>query len=209
MVGIPHHPWRKRLLLGTSAAILLTAGAWEGGLILAPPPEVEPVEDPSLRLLRAGRTLYAAGSFEEAIAQFDQALLAKPDSWEAHFERGRAWDALHRNDAALADLRAALHAKPDLVDAYQLCAAIYEDQGDLPHALEQWIKVIQLRPGADAYFHRGLVYASLGRHESAIADFTWVLEKAQNPAGAREARARSKRAVGDEAGAATDEAATE
>jgi hypothetical protein len=47
----------------------------------------------------------------------------------------------------------------------------------------------------------------MGQHEQAIPDFTWVINQTRDAPFAYFGRAKSKRALGDEAGAVADEQA--
>ncbi len=65
--------------------------------------------------------------------------------------------------------------------------------------------MIEQQPTTDAYSTRALVRAEVGQHEGAIADFSWVIDKLRDAPYAYLGRAKSKRAMGDEAGAQDDE----
>jgi tetratricopeptide (TPR) repeat protein len=84
-------------------------------------------------------------------------------------------------------------------------ADIYRRKKDPQRALEELNKVIETKPTMEAYSTRALIYAELGRHEEAIADFTWVIDEFRDAPFAFFGRAKSKLALGDKAGALEDE----
>jgi tetratricopeptide (TPR) repeat protein len=183
------------------AVIALGLGSWQVITYMAAAKERAAEE------VQAGIRLLSPGHYHEALPHFDRALEMDPNSWTAYYQRGLAHDNLHEQDEAAADYTAALNLKPDLVEARVALAAIYRGKGDFVRAVEELTRAIGLRPTSDSYFQRGTTYADLGQHEKAIEDFTWVIHDLRDAPYVYFARAESKRALGDAAGAAEDEAA--
>ena len=70
-------------------------------------------------LYELGLSKYEAGQYEEAIADFDEVIRAKPDDYaEAYYARGRAKYQLGRYGQAIADYDQAIRIRPDYLKAY-------------------------------------------------------------------------------------------
>ena len=116
------------------------------------------------------------GDLELAVAEFSRAIEMKPDSARAHFNRGLALSALDDMGGALADLRRAQELDPtNLTFNSSLCwqLAVAGQPGD---ALAYCDIAVSRDPSGQTADSRALVYALLGRHDEAIADFRTFLE---------------------------------
>ncbi len=187
------------MVWGTLAGILLAGAVWQAYEYVDSAPERAEEQ------VQLGITMLTPGRYEEAVKQFTEALQTSPASWNAYLQRGVARQNLGSLDEALEDYQRALLLKPDLLQARSGRAEIYRLKGDGKSAAEELTKVIELQPTAEAYSRRGLVRAEVGEHKLAIADFTWVIDQLRDAPYAYLGRAKSKRALGDEAGAQEDE----
>jgi len=188
-----------RLVGGAVIVILLGLVVWQGyEYVLSAPQRAE-------ARVQAGINFMSPGHYEEAAAQFSEALETDPNSWSSYLQRGLAKQNLSRPDDAIVDLQAALRIKPDLQEARTALAGIYGEKGDRQREIEELTKAIELKPTVDAYSRRALAHAELGQHEAAIADFTWVIDTVRDAPTAYFARAKSKRTLGDLEGAISDE----
>ena len=73
--------------------------------------------------------------------------------------------------------------------------------------MEDFTKAVELEPNLDNYFQRAATYQQIGEHQLAIADFGKALEEDPQQPHTYFARAESRAAVGDSAGAQADIAA--
>lgn len=106
-----------------------------------------PVGDDSLlRMLRA-RALNERGRQNEALADLDRVLLAKPDDPDALMLRGVVRTALKDYDNALSDLNGALSHR-ESVEAHFVRAKVYEQKKDLAHAIADLRRATELPPHA-------------------------------------------------------------
>ena len=76
--------------------------------------------------------------------------------------------------------------------------------GNLPQSLEDFNRAVELSPGLDTYFQRATTYQSLGEHAKAIADLDQVIALFPTSPMGYLARAKSREATGDAAGARSD-----
>ena len=137
------------------------------------------------------------GQFEEAIADYDQALQLQPDNAFAYDHRGFAKIALGQFEEAVADYDQALQLRPDFAAArlYRGLAKFVLDQyeeavADLDQALHLW------PDDAFAYVMRGEAKICLGQYQEAVADFDQALQLQPDDVGAYLGRANARTFLG-------------
>jgi len=106
--------------------------------------------------------------------------------------------------AAIADADRAVTLDPKLARAYNLRASARRAAGDARRALEDFTKALKLEPNLDNYFQRAATYQLLGEHKLALADFNEAVAEDPQEAHIYYARAQSRAALGDSAGAQAD-----
>ncbi len=190
---------QKRLVLAALGILFALVVAWQVYEYVASAPQRAEA------LVQEGRMSLSPGHYEQAIEMFGKALEIDANSWNAYLQRGIAQQNLKLFDPALDDFQKALLLKPDLLEARTARGEIFRQKGDLPHAIEELNKVIELKPTVEAHNTRGMAYAELGQHDKAVVDFTWIIDEIRDAPFAYFARARSKRAMGDIAGADADD----
>jgi tetratricopeptide (TPR) repeat protein len=115
--------------------------------------------------------------YEEAIEDYTQAILIKPDYASAYNSRGGAKFDLGNYEGALEDYSQALQFKPDSDSYYYNCAAARRRLAQYWEAIKDYTQSLRLAPTkAQAYCYRGLVKSYLDRHEEAINDYLQALE---------------------------------
>src|SRR6185503_15209561 len=108
-------------------------------------------------------------SFRAALADFEQALNAKPVALNVPAEyliaRGDAHLRLGEHDPALADFNAAAAKSPnfdELAHIHQMRGYIHSDKGEERLAITEFTALIRLKPDfADAYWLRAVSYENL------------------------------------------------
>ncbi len=154
-------------------------------------------------LMRA-RAYMGLAKTEEAIRDFTTVLQQRPSDAVAFVERGLAFMDMKDYRSALADADRAIAIDGKLAGGYNLRGVAERALGDTQKALESFSRAVELEPNADNYYQRGASYQQLGQHREAIADFNKVIEIKPDEAPGYFARAESRRAVGDLAGAKKD-----
>jgi tetratricopeptide (TPR) repeat protein len=119
-------------------------------------------------------------------------------------QRGLAHQNLHQQDLALADFQSAINADPDMGAAHNAIGSIFRQRGDNERALNEFSLAIKLDGDIDAYYQRGQVYETMGEHKKAIDDYDVAIGQMRDAPYVYLARALSKAALGDSAGAAED-----
>jgi Tfp pilus assembly protein PilF len=121
-----------------------------------------PLVGETLNWYRQGLAAATSGQLERAAAFYNQVIAARPDFWEAWYERGLVFEELGLYAAALASYEQALYLEP----ARDACGEIHFHQaqvhqyglGDYNAALTEYDRVLGLRPNhIPALLHRGNV----------------------------------------------------
>jgi tetratricopeptide (TPR) repeat protein len=154
-------------------------------------------------LLR-GRANVALTKLEPAIQDFTKVIQLRPDGVEAFVERAGVRLAQQDYLAVIADCGEAISRDPKLAYTYVLRGTAFRETGSLPKSLEDFNRAVDLAPGLDNYFQRASTYQSIGDHRKAIADLDQVIALAPSSPMGYLARARSRAALGDLAGARSD-----
>jgi len=151
-----------------------------------------------------GRAYVAQSKSDLAIRDFSRVAELQPSDARVLVERGFAHLDKKDYPAAIADADRAIALDAKLARAYNLRASARRAAGDPRQAVEDFTKAVQLEPDLDNYFQRAATYQRLGEHQLAIADFSKALEEDPQEPHIYYARAESKAAVGDNAGAQAD-----
>jgi tetratricopeptide (TPR) repeat protein len=154
-------------------------------------------------LLRA-RAHLGNGDLDQAVRDFTKVIEMRPADPTAWVERGGAYLELNNFPAAIADASHAIGLDAKAAAAYNLRGAAVRKSGDPKSALGDFNRAVELEPSADNLYQRGATLQLLGDHRRAIADFDQVIKIIPDLAVAFFARASSRRAIGDIAGAQQD-----
>jgi tetratricopeptide (TPR) repeat protein len=189
---------RKRLLVGTAAAILIGGGAWGVYAYVASAPQRAEA------VLQEGMRLMASGKNPEAVARFTKATDIWPPLAAGYLERGLAHLNLHETDAAVKDFQEAIDVNSNLTEAHTALGSIYRQRGDLKGAVKEFTLAIKLGSDVEANYQRGQMYESLGEHQKALEDYSQAIGGMPDAPYVYRARAMTRENLGDEAGAKED-----
>jgi tetratricopeptide (TPR) repeat protein len=118
------------------------------------------------------------GHLGEAVAHFREALRINPYYIEAHYNLGKALDALGRTPEAIAQYEEALRLNSTQADVHFCLARDLEaTQGGLARAVAEYEAALRLRPGfAEAHLSLGVALERMpGRLADAIAQYEEAL----------------------------------
>jgi tetratricopeptide (TPR) repeat protein len=146
----------------------------------------------------------ALNQTEAALRDFTKVIRLQPGNTGAYLERAAVRLSVEDYQGVILDSGEAIKRNPRLSYAYNLRGAAYRALGSLPQSLEDFNRAVELAPGADTYFQRAAAYESVGEHRLAIADLDQVILRLPGSPTAYLARARSREALGDKAGARSD-----
>ena len=127
--------------------------------------------------IRRGRGFLSKGYYDQAIADFNQALQLNPKAGPAYFSRGRACKLKGNYEQAIADYTQALRLNTSTVAAYVNRGQIYNLEGAYDQAILDFNRAIQLDAGRPIpYLNRGVAHVAKGDYGAAIADFNSALK---------------------------------
>ena len=117
-----------------------------------------------------GNALCDEFRFREAIAEYERAIVMRPDFAEAYSNMGTALRDCGKTDAAIAAHQYALQLRPDLAEAMNNLAIALRDAGQWDEALQCCERAIALKPAyADAHANLGVILCEIERPDEAIA----------------------------------------
>ena len=126
----------------------------------------------------AARALFSVGyllqgeDLKRSISVYNEAILLKPDLYEAYNNRGNVKLSSGQHEAAIIDFGEALNLKPDFAVAYNNRGSANAALGRHEAAIADFDEAIRLKSDfAEAFNNRGNAKFESGRHEAAIADF--------------------------------------
>lgn len=130
--------------------------------------------DPGQLLMEQATAAQLAGELEKAVATYQQILKDSPDSVQAMFQMGVAYNDLEKWDEARQILETLLRTQPDHAEALNAlgmaCLGLNEDQSAL-NAFDRAIESDQTY--AVAHFNRGLVHLKEGNFDAGWDGFEW------------------------------------
>ncbi len=146
------------LAWGAAAAWQAPAGAGEA------PPEAR-------QHLQRGNALFDAGKYEEARAEYEQAIAAAPDWYEGYYELGQTYWAMHDLAEAEKQMRLAVARSPECWLCLSGLGNILDDAGHGEEAIGYFHKAIALAPAAGKpRYNLAITEIRLNRVDDAIAE---------------------------------------
>jgi tetratricopeptide (TPR) repeat protein len=101
-------------------------------------------------VLKGARQAADAGRFDEAIAGYERAIAASPDSALLYRELAAVERKADRSDAALAHLRKAVLLDPSEARGFVQLGELLEERGDVAGAIDAYLKAEAIEPGDEA-----------------------------------------------------------
>jgi tetratricopeptide (TPR) repeat protein len=124
-----------------------------------------------------GERRYLRRRYDDAIADFTQAIRLQKDLGAAYRNRALAFSGKNDHDTAIADCDVAIRLNGDDAVAYFDRGWAYDKKHEFEKALADYNKAIQLDPKfATAYNNRGFLYYQKGDLNRAFADYKRAVE---------------------------------
>jgi Flp pilus assembly protein TadD/TolB-like protein len=119
-----------------------------------------------------GELRVRTGKSKEAISDFQRALTAQPNNFQALLGLAEASDAAGQTAQAETTYRNAVQLQPSFWAGYSKLAAFYYGHGQYSKAAEMFQRVTELSPdNADAFSNLGAAYGMMGRFEGALGAY--------------------------------------
>lgn len=110
----------------------------------------------------------AKENVDKATSEYLAALMARPDSWDAHYNLGNYYLGQNRLKEALAEYDIALHKEPQAVMTLVNAAMAHARLGEIGKAEAKLAEALKIDPESSAaLFNYGLIKAELGDLDSA------------------------------------------
>ena len=137
-----------------------------------------------------GSAWFKKGDHTRAIDAYTEALRLDPTDVQAYIDRGGAYGAAGRLDAAFADLDKALKLHPNAATAYYNRALCHREKKDFDRALADFREAIRLDPKeAMFYRQRAECHAARADYAAALRDCCEALQLAPDDAATLRQRA--------------------
>lgn len=112
------------------------------------------------------------GRYEEAIAEYREALKLDPDYIEAHNNLAVIYDRMGRNEKAIGELQKVLRLNPGYTEGHSNLAHVYTGMGLYDEAIFELEKALWLDPGyAPAHNSLGHIFAGQKKYQEAVKEF--------------------------------------
>ncbi|GIX06058.1 MAG: hypothetical protein KatS3mg115_0461 [Candidatus Poribacteria bacterium] len=135
-------------------------------------------EDPQTarRYAEAAANAYQKQDYSTAASEFQKHLLIFPEDHESRYFLARAWEAMGRTEAAIAELETLRRQAPETQDALERLARLYHRQGQPETALAVLDELIVRRPEhVGGHWTRAEILRELGREGEAIEAYRRVV----------------------------------
>ena len=156
-------------------------------------------------LRQVGSGMYMLEQYEEAIADFTQAIRLNPNDALAYNNRGLTCAELNDLTGAIADFTQAIRLNPNDALAYNNQGITRAELNDLTGAIADFSEAIRLNPDdAAAYINRGVARQAANDLAGTIEDFTQAISLKPDEALTYLRRGNARQAANDLAGAIAD-----
>jgi tetratricopeptide (TPR) repeat protein len=119
-----------------------------------------------------GTLAAGTGHYEEAVKEFDRALVSEPANEDAYAGLARAYELLGRPADAENAYQRAIEVRPQYWAAYNSLGTFYFRQNEYPKAAEMFSKVVSLVPDSfHGYDNLGAAYLGEAQYPEAIDTF--------------------------------------
>lgn len=126
--------------------------------------------------VRRGSDLLSAGKYEEAVAEFDEAIAKTPVTAVLYYYRGYGLERSGKIDQALNDYGKAIELKPDFLLPLTRSGIILAKKGDFKKASEYYKKAIDLKDqDPESYYNYGVCLVNTGNRDEAQGIFEKLL----------------------------------
>lgn len=128
-------------------------------------------------VLKKGIQHLQDGMYDEAYAEFNQAIEIDPESRDAYYNRGVLYLRQENSDQAIFDFNKVIAMNPLDCDAFFSRGLAYSMKENYEQAIDDFTRIISMTPhnAEAAYNARAMAYAQKGDFEQAISDYSQII----------------------------------
>jgi tetratricopeptide (TPR) repeat protein len=124
-----------------------------------------------------GNTSFVNSNFDNAISDYNEALLLNPKDATAYLQRGLAYVMKMDLDKAIDNFSESIHLNPKGATAYFERGSLYDAKGEYDNAINDYNEALRIDPkNIKALLKRGNAYSKKEELENAITDYNQVLQ---------------------------------
>lgn len=110
------------------------------------------------------------GKYDEAVTDFNLALLYKTNDPYAYYNRGLCYQSLREFDKAIRDYNITIQLDSSFAQAYSQRGIAFSIQGKYEEALPDFLKSLKLKPDEAMYhYNTGIIYLQIGEYGTACS----------------------------------------
>ena len=190
---------RRRVILGSAAAVIIGALAWQARIQTSYWSSTESLwrhalevtTDNDVAHYNVAALLLRRGQVDEAISHYEKALNSRSDNRETHYHLsvallhtslGNALAQQGRLDEALSHYRKAVELRDDFADAHTNLASLLARKGETAEAIAHYEKALAIPPeDANSHIRLAALLLQLGRTNEGVAHYRRALELTKDP----------------------------
>jgi len=128
------------------------------------------------KIVRSGSEFLSAGRYDEAVAEFSDAITKAPSEAVLYYYRGYGLERSGKTDQALEDYRKAIDLKPDFILPLTRSGIILAKKGDFEKASEYYRRAVDLKgQDPETFYNYGVCLVNTGKREEAQGVFERLL----------------------------------
>jgi tetratricopeptide (TPR) repeat protein len=114
---------------------------------------------------------YAAGFYEQAVAEFERAIELQPSDATAYIWLGKAYEDNNQINQALTAFRKAVEVEPNYFGTYQRLGAFYLQRSNFSEGAKYHKRAVELAPyEPNLHYNLAVAYVDLGRFAEAESE---------------------------------------
>ena len=128
------------------------------------------------KIVSSGSELLSAGRYDEAVAEFSDAIAKAPSEAVLYYYRGYGLERSGKTDQALEDYRKAIELKPDFILPLTRSGIILAKKRDFEKASEFYKRAVDLKgQDPETFYNYGVCLVNTGKKEEAQEVFERLL----------------------------------
>ncbi len=132
---------------------------------------------PSAYFNRANVKFNKLQNYNEAVHDYDMAIILDSNYIDAYFNKGLANFNLKKINDAISDFTKVTELKPDYYQAHYNIGISNSNLGDFTNAIVNYTRAIELKEDYhEAFLNRGIAYSNLEDFDNAIVDYNKVIK---------------------------------